>query len=502
MAVGGRQAPSEDRLEDALRMLRDAVVRIQEGFVEPVDPETLVDAALMGIQQHLDPHTRRLTARDVQSLRSSSGRSVGLGAEFNWEQPYPRIQRLYAGSPAQRAGLLPGDRVLAAGGVDLGELGFEEAQELMKGHLGDSLAVLALSPSGELRRTQVIFARLEETALESYRLSAGDVGYLRIRRFARGLTEELAGVLLRWERQMPSALLIDLRDCPGGFLDEGISAADLFLPVGEPIAITTSHLADESARYESIRAPHVEHVPMAILVDSLTASSGELFAGALQGAGRARLFGEPTYGKRSIQRIQSLPDGSALKVTSALFQTPADDVNGAQGEELREALHGLRLMPDHRLAAVRMPSGAEMLERLGLLQRFVDEMTCTPGKLPGSSPWRRLHPPARLNLASGDLEGRMEELLADAAGFEHWQERLAARLADWGLEAQAIAALQCPRQADCPALRRLWALDWAEERWGAASARALALESDPWLLRALDLIGRTGHIPLTVSAGI
>lgn len=501
--------PGDEGLERATRRFREALLRIQESFIEPVEVDRLVDAALAGMQHHLDRHTRPLSQRDLESLQSASGRSVGLGADLDWEGPYPLVRDLYEGSPAEVAGLRPADRLLTADGIDLASVGRDAAKALLKRHEGDSLAILALTPSGELLRATATFARLEEPAVEARRLGGGRLGYLLVRRFARGVSGEIGAVLSRWTLDPPEALVIDLRDCPGGFLDEGIQAADLFLPPGAPIAETSGRLENESVAYRALSSAHLSDVPVAVIVDSLTASSAELFAGALQGNGRAVLVGESTYGKRSIQRIQPMPGGGAMKITSARFATPADASGwaGRGPEAAASALgadRGPRLEPDRWLGRDVLPVPFDRLRGEGLLQRYLGEETLSLAGLSPQSAWRQTHPaplldrdrsaaarlahPARAQARPGGAGQRVAppgSLLGAPSELRTWAGGLAARLAVWGRpELGSPGALGDLSSPAATALGRVWMLDWAEERWGKAFSAQLELETDPWVRAA------------------
>ena len=524
-------------VDEAVERFREALLSIQSAFIEPVEADQLVDAALAGMRDHLDRHTHLLSPRDLESLQTASGRSVGLGADLDWDTAYPRIRDLYAGSPAERAGLRPADRLLTADGVDLASIGEEAAKALLKGHEGDTLTILALNPAGDLLRVTATFSRLDEPAVEARRLHDGQLGYLLIRRFSRGVTGQIEAVLNRWTLDPPEALVIDLRDCPGGFLDEGIRAADLFLSPGSPISHTCGRLAGESVTYRALTPARLPMLPVAVLVDSLTASSAELFAGALQGNGRAVLVGEPTYGKRTIQRIQPMSGGGAMKVTSAWFGTPADTPDGVRNDapdclgsdalggfgseapghsdsgapsgvedgSANEARHGLRLEPDRRLTRQVLPTPFESLRAEGLLQRFLGDQTLSLETLTPQSPWRRAHPAAtldRLSEVRAPLTGSSGSAPGSPPAFRMWLGQLTDRLAEWGGSALASVGALGDSSRPIPAeLHRLWMLDWVEERWGTAFSAELRLETDPWVTAAWNAAtGSTSSAYLTASS--
>ncbi len=482
--------PSDD-LEMALTRFRDALVEMQRLHVEEFSANELIDAALEGIRQRIDAHANVLTPTEYENLRTAQGRSVGLGIEYDPTATYPLIRSLYDESPADLAGLRPGDRLLAMDGQDLASLDPAGVKAAMKGHEGESRAVLYVTPEGDVRTTEVRYARLPESALEVSRLFGGDLGYLRIRRFSAGLSRDIAPILAAWQEEQLGAVILDLRDCPGGFLDEAIEAADLFLPQGAFIAATTGRLEDENETFLAHGEPYLTGAAVAILVDSLTASSAELFAGALQGNDRAVLLGEQTYGKREIQRIKRLSDGAAVKVTTSLFRTPADGNLPIDDIALRRELSGSRLQPDHLCVHPVFPRGWDEIEAQGLLARFIQEASFPSRGLPYQSPWSGLRPSLKGTApASALLEG---------PGFDLWMNRLEYLLETWGVQRTEIRLLDLGVD-DPRVVRRAWVIDWAAERWGSDVARQLELHTDLWLLQAAELLQKGGTRLFTASS--
>lgn len=492
---GGPAAPvsplPSDDLETALNRFRDALVEIQKLHVEELSADELVDAALEGIRQRIDAHANVLTPAEYQALRTSEGRSVGLGIEYDPTTTYPIIRSLYVKSPADLAGLRPGDRLLAMDGKDLAALDPAGVKAALKGHEGDSRAVLYVTPEGEVSTTEVRFQRLPESALEVSRLFGGDLGYLRIRRFSSGLSRDIAPILAAWQEAQLKAVILDLRDCPGGFLDEAIETADLFLPRGAFIAATTGRLEEENEVFLAQGDPFLAGAAVAILVDSLTASSAELLAGALQGNDRATLLGEETYGKREIQRIKRLPDGAAVKVTSSLFRTPADGNLPVDEVALRRELSGFRLQPEYILAHPVFPGGWDEIERQGLLARFVQETSFPSQGLPYQSPWSGMRPSFNGSFPASAL--------LDGPGFDLWMDRLAYLLETWGIQRTEVRWPDLDAD-DAQVVRRTWVIDWAAERWGPEVAHQLELHTDLWLLQATELLQRECSHLLTASS--
>ncbi len=482
-----------DSIDQALQLLREVFEGIHEAYVEPVSVEALLDAALAGLHERLDPHTKVLSAEEFQAVRSRQGTSVGVGISLAADGARARVRAVHPGSPAERAGLEPGDLLLAVDGTPVRAADLEAAAELLRGSLGSTVRLSVAAPGHAARDVTLQRETVSRDALAARRLGADRVGYLQIHRFARGTADRVEVTVGDWVLQEVEGLIIDLRENPGGFIDEAARTADLLLPVGADIVRTVGRLPEENSTLVSRRAPIAAHLPVVLLVDSLTASSAEVFAGALMGHPRVMVLGEPTYGKRTVQRLVPLSNGGALKVTASLYCTPSDPEFAASGagagraacaagagaaseEQARVGnLHtrGRRLEPDRRLDSPDPADPAARLIALGLLQRFEAESTLTAQDRAEQSFWSGPRPPAAGGARSGDWTRACQE----ARGFDRWCARLRSRLREWGWGDELPAT---------PALRRAWFADWVAERWGPEAGDLAAAELDPWIVAAVE----------------
>ncbi len=487
-----------DSSPEAMQLLQEVLAGIQGTYVTPVSMDELVDAALQGVREQLDPHTKVLSPEEYQALRSRQGASVGIGVTLGITEGRTRIRTVLSGSPAERAGVMPGDQLLSVDGVAVDDRDLERTTALLRGSRGTTARLRCASPNEEARDIAVQRGTVTRDALSRREVQGGRIGCLQIRRFARGTAERVEAILAEWDEHDLAGVIIDLRDNPGGFIDEAARTADLFLPVGAGIVRTVGRLPEENGLMTSQRTPPCDLPPLALLVDSLTASSAEVFAGALKGRPGVVLLGEPTYGKRTVQRLIPLSNGGALKVTASVYITPADpefemqqDAEyGAIAPERREeadptALVGLRglrargrrLEPDRLLGAAEGESSVGRLRELGLLQRFLGEPTMTAQDAAGPGFWSAAAAPGEPGGAA-ELEAWLRGC-EGARGFDRWCARLRSRLRDWGYCADLPAT---------PALRRTWVVDWAAERWGAQSAEQAELELDPWIRAATEAL--------------
>jgi carboxyl-terminal processing protease len=465
---------STDSLEIAVSILRETLLGVRALYVEDVPVDHLLQAALEGIRERLDPHTKVLSVDEFASLRAPGTRTVGIGVALTFGSAHPFVREVLDGSPAERAGLLPGDRLLRVDGRPLTGLERDGATELLTGMPDSVLDLLIETPEGERRSVSLNRAPLLRDLMTGMLLAGDRVGYIWIRRFGCGASSRLETILRDWAPLRLEGLVIDLRGNPGGFLDEAVWAADLFLPPGEEIVRSEGRLPEETGTFISRRQPVIAPSPCVILVDSLTASSAEIFTGALKGALGALLLGQPTYGKRSVQRIVPLEAGGALKVTAAFFRTPADQDSA-----------GPRLRPDHVMAPPELPPPWNWVEERGLLARFVRERSLATDDPEHMPFWAAATPP------SGP-----DRWLGAAPGFEVWRGRLEARLRGWGAivsgdsRVPSISDGQGERAAtgEPRQLRRLWLIDWITECWGGPAGERAALELDPWVREAVRLL--------------
>jgi carboxyl-terminal processing protease len=509
-----RAESAADSLAIVIEVLREAFDGIREVYVEEVPAALLLEAAMEGVRSRLDPHTRLLSPEEFESLRSPHGREVGIGVILDFDDAYPLVREVRRGSPAAAAGLSPGDRLLSVNETSLAALDADTVHRLFRGPAGSQVKLFVASPGETSRALMVSRGYVNRAPIDTTLICGGRIGHLRLERFARGTAIRLEAILLGWAQRDLTGLIIDLRGNPGGYLDEAIDAADLLLPPGHEIVRTEGRLPEENGTWISRRPALCPCLPRVVLIDSLSASSAEVFAGALKGAPQTVLLGEPTYGKRSVQRVRPLRMGGGLKVTCARFSTAADTLPsiygppapsddpagplgamGSAGFSGRAAGAGACVRPDSLLARAVLPAGWEVAERRGLLARFAQEETLLGGDLEALPYWDRNAHQAVPALADWPAAAHV------APGFERWTQHLAACLARWdcplpgaggaGAAGQSTRA-PGPSGAGEAYLRTLWFVDWASERWGADVGEAVGLELDPWVQRARDVILRIG----------
>lgn len=312
-------------LDDTFNHQNWASVR-QKVLKEPLKDQ---EAAYDAIQQMLagldDPFTRLLKPDQYRSLQvNTSGELMGVGLQIalNSKTGVLEVVAPIAGSPAEKAGLQPRDRILQIDGISTAEITLDEAAARMRGTIG-SRVTLTVERDGEaLGEIHLVRDRiaLNPVVAELHSPPKGvPIGYIRLTQFNANATAELAHAISSLEKQGADAYILDLRSNPGGLLQAGIEIARLWLDEGT-IVYTVNRQGIQGS-FEAF-GPALTHDPLVVLINQGTASASEILAGALQDNGRAQLVGETTFGKGIIQSLFDLSDGSGLAVTVAKYETP------------------------------------------------------------------------------------------------------------------------------------------------------------------------------------
>ena len=294
--------------------------RIRLQHVEAKTDEELLQFALEGLILKLDPFSSYLDADDMARLTEDTrGEYTGIGVELVPEGNYIRVITPIDGSPAYRAGILPGDWITHVQGKPVKGLDVHAIDQLMSGGPGTKVSLTILR-SGE----QLKFAlKREIITTESVRseLMAGHVAYLRISRFQDHTGQDLVAQMQALKLAGADRWLLDLRNNPGGTLTAAAAVADAFLTAGT-IVTTKARQAQGNMRFDAQTQDPSEGWPMAILINKGSASASEIVAGAIKDHQRGKLVGNTTFGKGSVQSIITLPQGAGVKLTTAYYYTP------------------------------------------------------------------------------------------------------------------------------------------------------------------------------------
>jgi carboxyl-terminal processing protease len=336
LSAGEAVAAGENSPFSTLATFARALAHIDASYVGEVDRNTLVYGAIRGMVRALDPHSEYLDPDEYRVLVSDTrGRFAGIGVEIDVRDGWLTVSAVFPGSPAERAGVRVGDRFLAIDGHRARDMPIEEAVRRMRGEPQSEVRV-ALRREDQGPQIDLLMRRemLSVDAVEA-KLLSGDVLYVRLRVFQETVARELADVLDHAEHETQArggirGVLLDLRDNPGGLLDQAVAVADEFLEEGV-IVSTRGRGGRELAVAHAQRTGTRPGYPAVVLVNGYTASAAEIVAAALRDHGRAVVVGTRTFGKGSVQNIIELPDHSALKLTIARYYTPTGQSIQARG---------------------------------------------------------------------------------------------------------------------------------------------------------------------------
>ncbi|MFO0563865.1 MAG: S41 family peptidase [Polyangiales bacterium] len=317
-----------------LGIVAQVLAHIENSYVDPVDEDRIVDGAIRGMVNTLDPHSSYLSPDDYALLEAdTSGQFGGVGVEIDARGDFLTVLVPFAGSPAQRAGVRAGDEILEIEGHDARGMDVDEAVRQMRGRPGTRVR-MTLRRRGQTQPIRVELTRevIHVNSVES-RLLPESIGYVSIRSFQDRTSDEVSRAIDDLTRQSNGrlrGLVLDLRFNPGGLLDEAVFVADQFLREG--VIVSTRGRNGQAQDEARARAAGTRpDFPMVVLVNGYSASAAEILAGALQDHHRAMIVGQRTFGKGSVQSVIDLPDGGALKLTIARYFTPSGRSIQAQG---------------------------------------------------------------------------------------------------------------------------------------------------------------------------
>jgi len=308
-----------------LELFGDVVQAVEENYVSEVEPRKLIESALDGMLTSLDPHSDYLTPEALGDMRDQTrGEYGGLGLEISSEEGVVKVISPMDGTPAYKAGIKPGDYITAVNSQSVIGMSVSEAVKLMRGPPGEavtlSIAREKTDPFDvkivrEVIKTRSAMARME-----------GEYGYLRVSAFNEKTTEEARTAFVDLKAKNPGmkGLILDLRNNPGGLLDQAVGISDLFLENGEIVSQRGRNPRDIE-RYNARTGDITGGLPMVVLINTGSASAAEIVAGALQDRKRAELVGLTSFGKGSVQTLIPLRGGAdgAIKLTTARYYTPS-----------------------------------------------------------------------------------------------------------------------------------------------------------------------------------
>jgi len=334
---GGRhEVTAVDDSYERLKVFTEVLSLIQANYVEETKPRDLIYGGIKGMLETLDAHSSFLSPDVFKEMQvETQGSFGGLGIEITVKDRQLTVVAPIEGTPADRAGIHAGDRIVKIDGNPTKDMTLMEAVKKLRGPRGtrvtltilrdDSTAPLELSLTREVIEVKSVRAKGLDDA----------IAYIRIASFHERTAKDLQKAIEQLSRDGMAALVLDLRNNPGGLLNQAVQVSDLFLEKGQLIVYTEGRIKNQDLRFSAEHSTEIPKVPMVVLINGGSASASEIVAGALQDWKRAVVLGTKTFGKGSVQTVIPLSDGSGLRLTTAKYFTPKG-----------RAIHGNGLQPD------------------------------------------------------------------------------------------------------------------------------------------------------------
>lgn len=331
-AAERKEAPGKNSHDEAYQRniaIFNALTReLEESYVDSIRVDEAFKAAIRGMLATVDPYTEYYAYDDKETLsRLTTGSYGGIGSFIHGIDGNTYISEPIVGSPAMKAGLLPGDRILRVDSIDVVGLESDKTSGYLKGQPGTDVTVTVerpyASPDSILTFT-ITREKVAEPSVPWYGVVKGDIGYIRLDQFVESSAADVLKALETFQAD-PSVkyLVLDLRGNGGGLVEEAVKILGYFLPKGTEVLRTKGKEASSEKIYKTQRNPVMPDIPMAVLIDGASASAAEITAGALQDLDRAVLIGSQSYGKGLVQGTRALPYNSLLKVTQAKYYIPS-----------------------------------------------------------------------------------------------------------------------------------------------------------------------------------
>ena len=306
-----------------LNLFGEAFEKIKNNYVEEITVKELIESAIEGMLTSLDPHSTFLNNEELDELRvQTKGEFGGLGIEVTLEKGVVKVISPIDDTPAAKAGIMAGDLITHLNDEPVLGMTLSEAVTLMRGKVGSKIILKVLRNESETIEIEIVRAIIELKSVKS-RLE-DDIGYIRVSSFNQKVDAEIKKAIKNFQKKNDKlqGYVLDLRNNPGGLLDQAISVTDIFLEKGE-IVSTRGRNSDDTNRYNAVKSDLINGSPLVVLINQGSASASEIVAGALQDHKRAIIMGTKSFGKGSVQTILPSGDNVAIKLTTARYYTPS-----------------------------------------------------------------------------------------------------------------------------------------------------------------------------------
>jgi carboxyl-terminal processing protease len=335
--TGVSKSPETGATYETLRLFTEVLSIVQSQYVDEVQPKDLIYNAIKGTLRGLDSHSTFLDPEMYREMQvETSGTFGGLGIEITLKDDVLTVVAPIEGTPAHRAGIQSGDRIVKIEGISTKDMQLVEAVKRMRGKPGTAVTIsVAREGWVEPREFALTREHIRVQSVRTQELELG-IGYIRLRQFQEQTANDLETILDKLTKNGTlQGLVLDLRNNPGGLLTAAVEVAEKFLDDNTLVVYTEGRVRNQNMRFSAHAKKSYSGFPIVVLVNQGSASASEIVAGALQDWNRAVVLGMPTFGKGSVQTIIPLSDGSGLRLTTAKYFTPKG-----------RSIHGKGIAPD------------------------------------------------------------------------------------------------------------------------------------------------------------
>src|SRR5438067_472493 len=344
-SVASKSADSSETYEQ-LKLFTEVLSIVQNQYVDQVPPKDLIYNAIKGTLRGLDPHSSFLDPDSYKEMQvETSGSFGGLGIEITLRDDVLTVVSPIEGTPAFRAGLLTGDRIVKIDGLVTKDMQLPDAVKRMRGKPGTKVTITVVREGWtEPKDFDIVREQIRVQSVRTHDLGNG-IAYIKLRQFQEQSPHDMDAALDKFEKAGMKALVLDLRNDPGGLLTAAVEISEKFLEDGKLVVYTEGRVRNQNMRFSAHAKKAYTSLPMVVLVNQGSASASEIVAGALQDYGRAMVVGTQSFGKGSVQTIIPLSDGSGLRLTTAKYFTPKG-----------RSIHGKGITPDIVVEAPKDPA--------------------------------------------------------------------------------------------------------------------------------------------------
>lgn len=316
---------SSDNLRESLRKFEQVLTFTDKNYVDNVDSQKLIEAAITGMLDSLDPHSVYIPAKQMEGVEEQfRGNFEGVGIEFQVVNDTLTVVSAITGGPSEALGIMAGDRIVKIDNKSAVGITNDQVRSKLRGPAGSKVTVSVYRPGIRGINDYVIVRdKIPLYSVDTHFMYDNETGYLSLSRFSETTTDEMISALNDLQKKGMKRLVLDLRNNPGGYLNQAVQIADLFIDGNKMIVYTKGRKSEFDEEYHASKYYNYEKVPLIVLINSGSASASEIVSGAIQDWDRGLIVGETSFGKGLVQRQYMLPDNSALRLTVSRYYTPS-----------------------------------------------------------------------------------------------------------------------------------------------------------------------------------